>query len=447
MMGSSAFIAANRFGYGANQTTLDAIGSAPKQWLSEQIKPLQLDKSLWNSTLAFEQLYQFDLAKKQTKKGGMMMSSNAEPVTRKSIVDQARTLVNYGVIQSIRTTDSFQMRLLDFFSNHFSVSYSNLPMIALSPTLEREAIGPNLAGSFEDMLLAVEQHPAMLLYLDNARSIGPNSPVGQRRKGKGLNENLAREILELHTLGVDGGYTQADVTEFAKAITGWSIGALARGESSGFLYRNKAHEPGIRQVMARSYAADGLRQGQQILSDLASHPATARHLCHKLVQHFIADQAPEDMVKHMTSAWLATDGNLSRVLHAMIEHPDAWNPIAQKFKSPRDMYLSACRANGVVETRPDPFRSLLILGQTPFGAGSPAGYKDNQQAWSGPRSFMTRIEWAEHISAQSKVDPVIAAKMVLGPYLSEQTLTQIRRAESKKQGWVLLLMSPEFQQR
>lgn len=444
------YTALNRYGYGADSNTPSLKNIDPKGWLIAQLQPYpKLDNS-WTSQLAAEQHYLYVQSKRANKKNQMAdMNGMAKAVSRKDIVEAAKSLVNDSIKHNIETNTPFQARLLDFFSNHFSVSYSNLPMIALAPTLEHEAIGPNLVGQFENLLIAVEQHPAMLVYLNNEYSVGPNSIAARKYKKKklGLNENLAREILELHTLGVKAGYTQQDVTEFAKGITGWSIGSIKRGEEPGFRFRHGTHEPGKRVILNKTYAHKGIDQGTSILTDLARHPKTAAHVCSKLAQHFIADTPPKNVVAAMQKKWLETNGNLKQVMIAMLEHQESWSEQQLKLKSPRDLLISACRACGVSKIRPDAFRTLMVLGQTPFGAGSPAGFADNQQAWSGPRSMMSRIEWAEHFSGAVRTNPHEIASNALGPKLRSQTREQMRRAESKRQALAIMLMSPEFQMR
>jgi uncharacterized protein (DUF1800 family) len=231
----------------------------------------------------------------------------------------------------------------------------------------------------------------------------------------------------------------------AKAITGWTVGR--KKEAAGFIFRDRAHEPGSRKIMTQAYAEGGLKQGQNILFDLANHPATARHISTKLVTHFISDSPPQAIVDAMVKKWLETQGHLPQVINVMVQHPLSWSDTMAKFKTPRDLVISACRACGLKTIRPNFIRSLTILGQKPFGAGSPAGYKDIGDYWMGPSAMMSRIEWLNHISQLAKQTPQVIAKQALGPFLRAETSLQIKGAESKRQGLTLLLMSPEFQKR
>src|SRR5207247_4343663 len=245
----------------------------------------------------------------------------------------------------------FVERLVWFWSNHFCVSADKGNVRALCGAYEREAIRAHVLGLFADMLLAVESHPAMLIYLDNARSIGPDSIAG-RNRGKGLNENLAREIFELHTLGVRTAYTQADVTSFAKLIIGWSIVPPKEPERGGELFVNpRMHQPGAQDVIGRSYADAGFEQGRAVLADVAKNPATAQHIAHKLARAFVADAPPPALVETLAKTFRDTDGDLKEVARALVTAPEAWEAPREKLKAPGEWIVAALRATGI--TPPD----------------------------------------------------------------------------------------------
>lgn len=453
MSSENAYIAANRFGYGASKTLIDAMGDNEKDWLISQLTPYTLPTVEWTSNIALERQeayrQQQKRARQKLEQNKMQAMMSSEEISIKEISQQSDALALDTFLHTITTMQPLQARLLDFFSNHFSVSRKNRLTRLLAPTLEREAILPFLTESFSDMLMAVETHPAMLVYLNNNVSVGPNSVVGKKRKKKGLNENLAREILELHTLGVNGGYTQQDVTEFAKAITGLSIGNMKRDEKAGFKFRRATHEPGARVILGKRFKEDNKTVGQalSILQMLAAHPSTALHLCTKLAKHFISDNPDPALVESMIKAWNQSEGNIPAVITQMILHPASWSGTDQKFKTPRDLLISACRACNITSTKPSLERMLAILGQAPFAAGSPAGFPDDSKAWSGPNPLMTRIEWANHFAGQVKLTPQQVADQALGPRLTARTKQHIERAESKRQAIAMLLMSPEFQRR
>ncbi|MDU0354919.1 DUF1800 family protein [Paraglaciecola aquimarina] len=200
-------------------------------------------------------------------------------------------------------------------------------------------------------------------------------------------------------------------------------------------------------MFGKTYKASGVEQGIQIFKDLASNPNTAQFVCKKLVKHFISDEPPQELVDAMVKVWLKTQGALPQVLAVMLTDPLSWSHHNAKFKTPREFLISTCRACGMNRLRPDFVKSLGILGQQPFAAGSPAGYEDSQEYWAGPRAMMGRIEWAEHVSKMAKKAPNELAQQALGPLMQERTRLSIARAESKQQAITLFLMSPEFQKR
>jgi uncharacterized protein (DUF1800 family) len=313
------------------------------------------------------------------------------------------------------------------------------------------------------MLLAVEQHPAMLVYLDQAQSIGPNSQAGQfiaLRGGKqrGLNENLAREIMELHTLGVRTGYSQADVTEFARALTGWTVGGLGRGpaarliggQSGAFQFAAMLHEPGARTIIGKKYDQAGEAQARAVLLDLAGSPATAKHLSTKLARHFAGDDPPPALVDRLTKAYLASGGDLPTVYRALINSPEAWAPQPLKFKNPWEWSVSALRAIGSTSLEPQTAAGVLKqLGQPTWQPGSPAGWDDIAASWAGPDALVRRVEIAQRIAdkAGSAIDARALAEKIFPQSLSQSTRTAIARAESPAEGLALLLVSPEFVRR
>jgi uncharacterized protein (DUF1800 family) len=363
--------------------------------------------------------------------------------------DRVRTLfkgeVDALVGQALTTDTPFRERLVWFWANHFTISLRGGRTGALGGDFIRTAIRPHVTGRFGDMLLAVMRHPAMLLYLDNAGSIGPNSPVGLRR-GRGLNENLARECLELHTLSPASGYTQADVTSFARLLTGWSV-ANGEKEPAGFFFRPAVHEPGEQVVLGRSFPA-GEAGGVAALAFLAAHPATYRHLATKLVQHFVADQASDAAVQAVARVLHDTNGDLGQAAAALLGLDGAWQPLA-KLRSPQDYVLAAMRAADLpVAKRPDGAAIMRGLGQPLFGAPFPIGWPDLAADWAGPEAMMRRVDWAYGFAGRAAaLDPAAMAEASLGPLLSADTGAAIRRAGSRRDGLTLLFTSPEFQRR
>ena len=364
------------------------------------------------------------------------------------------------------TTRPFAERLVHFWANHFAVSADKGVVFGLAGTLENEAIRPHVAGRFVDLLTAVEQHPAMIAFLDNQYSVGGDSTAArfasrfrradttQPKRQFGINENLAREILELHTLGVNGGYSQTDVTSFAQIITGWSIGGgkgrLAGGVPGRFYFRDNLHEPGPKVFLGKTYTEEGRRQGEAVLADLARRPETAKFIATKLVRHFVADNPPAAAVDRVSRAFLNSGGDLPQVYRALIESPESWDSAPRKFKTPEDFVFSTLRALNFSPAQPEEvIRTFDLLGQRQYTPGSPAGWPDTSKSWDGSDALMHRVLWASRVGAkyESGVEPTDLAAASLGSYARPETLTALRRAATSGQAVALLLMSPEFQRR
>jgi uncharacterized protein (DUF1800 family) len=345
----------------------------------------------------------------------------------------------------------FVERLVWFWSNHFCVSADKVPSMAGG--YEREAIRPHVLGHFADMLVAAESHPAMLFYLDNSASIGPNSVAGINRS-RGLNENLAREILELHTLGVRGGYTQDDVLRFAYVITGWTIIPIQGNPEHGseFVFNARMHEPGAQQIIGKSYPDTGIGQGRAVLADLARHPATAEHIAAKIARHFVADEPPPSLVERLAKTFRDTDGHLKEMAKTLIAAPEAWNETRSKLKRPGEWRIAGFRAVG--RDQPDTqrvLRSLGLLGEPLWRPPAPQGFPDHAAAWVD--GLAMRLDVANAFALQAlerageQLDPNALVDDALGPLASTETRQAVARAESRAQALALLVMSPEFQRR
>jgi len=348
------------------------------------------------------------------------------------------------VDQAITTAAPFRERLVWFWANHFTVSLRRGEVAPLIGSYVRDAIRPHVTGRFGDMLLAVMRHPAMLLYLDNAGSAGPASAGGQRQR-RGLNENLARECLELHTCSPAAGYTQADVTEFARILTGWSVERTA--EPVGFKFRPFVHDPGPKRVLGRNFP-EGEAGGTEALAFLAAHPMTHRHLATKLVRHFVNDVAPPDAVYTIQSVLRDTGGDLGATSAALIHLPAAWQPLT-KLRTPWEFVIAAIRAAGLPpDNRPDVMGIVAGLGQPVFDAPFPIGWPDTAADWAGPEAMVRRVDWAFGFSGRAQVpDAAALAETALGPLASPATMAELSRAGSRRDAITLLLASPEFQRR
>jgi uncharacterized protein (DUF1800 family) len=445
-------IAVNRFGYGARGDELEQADKDPKKWLKAQLRAISFIGDFPHSNDILIEQAKFQKERKRLKKQPSKNNTSGNMQDNKMIKNFSRlALLNMSadtLKQAIVSSNSVSWRLLDFFSNHFSVTANGRLMVGLAATLEREAIAPNLLGNFEEMLLAVEQHPAMLIYLNNEKSFGPHSRLAKKHK-KGLNENLAREIMELHTLGVDGGYSQADVIELAKGITGWSVKRPGKERGEGFVFRAYGHEPGARTLLGKKYGQQGITQGQQMLRDLAMNPATAKYVCFKLAHHFVSQNPPASLLKSMEDIWLKNHGNIKAVMNCLFDAEEAWLDTAQKYKSPREFVISTMRALSLKKFKDKALLATLTnLGQQPFNAGSPAGFSDDEQDWLGASALMARIDWSSMVSGyQKRVNAEKVMSRSLGKSISELTYNSVMRAESRQQALTLLLMSPEFQRR
>ena len=465
-MNKESVIAANRFGLGARPGDLRDIGNDPRGWLKQQLSgPKQLPADIRDLPSTASILAEFSQLRNARRE---RTRSNADQPAPDIVRTLSRNFRDHYLQQTqaryrhaTKTDAPFHERLVHFWSNHFAVSADKPPVTAVAGSFENEAIRPHIDSRFADLLIAVEQHPAMIVYLDNQRSIGPNSRIGKRANRRsdreiGLNENLAREILELHTLGVDGGYTQTDVTTFAKVITGWSIGGadprgrFAEGVPGEFEFRENIHEPGTHRVLGRKYKDTGVRQGEAVMRDLAVHPATAMHIATKLVRHFVADEPPPQLVNRIAAAWLDSDGDLPAVHAALVDADECWQDTLAKYKTPQDLVISTFRAFDRVPNDGKMIVGALdTMGHTPYRPGSPAGWPDTAEAWGGADSLYKRIEWSNTVARYvgPLTNPLALGDEVLGPALSSRTRQAITRAASVMQGTTLLLASPEFQRR
>src|SRR5882757_1917160 len=475
----AAATAANRFGLGIRPGE-NAVLNDPALWLAAQLRAApdgaRTFDGLPTSFDYMQREVEFYRRRNQRKGAAGVKKGAAEPsqvnALRESYqeafgADLRREYLARWTIAA-DTGTPFAERLVRFWSNHFAVSTDKLRARLYALPMEREAIRPHVNGRFFDLLLAVQTHPAMLRYLDQGQSIGPDSRAARRvaeradgapARKRGLNENLAREILELHTLGADSGYTQADVTEFARALTGWSMPVVAPqrldpGAASGgaFLYREAAHEPGVRTILGQRYSDDGQDQARAILADLAVHPATARHLAGQLARHFIADQPPPPVVQRMAQAYLDSHGELTAMYQALIHSLEAWAPQGRKFRTPQDFIIAGIRGGDVaVGTNPRLWEGLLMrLGQPTFQPHSPAGFTDVASDWIAPDAIWKRVQVAQALGERvprTDLDALARATAVLGPHLDAPTRQAIARAEAPGQAMATLFACPAFQWR
>lgn len=470
--------AVRRFGLGARPGDLNAVAGDPRGAVLAQLNDARaalVETDLPPAHIAFAELR----AARQEQKEARATAATVKGVARESAVqapppagammegrgpsgntanvqtpgqvrrETFREEAAARVKQAIDTKAPLLERLVMFWSNHFSVSAAKGPVRVLVGAFEREAIRPHVLGRFADMLKAVEQHPAMLIYLDNQLSIGPQSKAGINNR-KGLNENLAREILELHTLGVGGGYTQSDVTNLARLITGWTVGGLNQGDDAGrFMFAANRHEAGTASVLGTSYDGPGVARGEACLAALAKHPSTARHVATKLARHFVSETPPPSLVERLEAAFRNSDGDLAVVSKALIAAPEAWSEPPRKLIPPYDFLIAILRGFGLQVPVPEVVRLAAALGQPLWQPPSPAGWPDADDAWLSTASLKERLRTAERAARliERQRDPRSVAADLFGDVMSEDTRRAIAGAETREQGLELVIMAPEFLRR
>jgi len=461
-----AAIAAHRFGLG--EADLGVVGADARGWLAAQIGRADAPRGdgLFDTRAA--------LAHVAAEREKRQLARNPPPgMTAEQIIAGHYREVTIADVRSrlataALTTRPFAERLQWFWANHFTVSLAKGSARGLAGAFERDAIRPNLFGRFETLLVASTTHPAMLRYLDNVQSAGPHSRVvalESRRAARreetprvtGINENLAREVLELHTLGAEaaraGIYAQGDVTSFAAVLTGWRVGQ-DRAWSGDEPFDANWHEPGAKTVLGRGYG-EGPEALRQVLRDLARHPATARFVSTKLARHFVADEPPPRLVERLAAVYLQRDGALAAVYRTLIDSDEAWNAAPAKLKTPEEFVVSTARVLGAGERMferaevANPAAGIGALGQRLLAAPSPAGWSDRADDWLGPDAVWKRVEWATRVAERAGrvVDARRLAERSLGPLLGDETARQLERAADAPQALALLLLAPEFQRR
>ncbi len=475
-----AALAAHRFGLG--EASLATVGADPQAWLLAQIGPAEPQRGdkLASGVDGIKRFAEFlatqrrpaqaNAAAEMGMAGGMATNAADTRPAEQQFGEHFRHIVQADVRARFSTaalsTQPFNERLALFWANHFTVSMAKASARGVVGAFEREAIRPNIAGSFEGLLKAVVHHAGMQRYLDNDSSAGPDSAIVRRQARRprpegapgpritGLNENLAREILELHTLGVSGGYLQTDVTEFARVLTGWRVAlrdvATAAPGSDPARFEADWHQPGAKTVLGKRYA-EGPAALDAVLHDLALHPSTARFIASKLARHFVADEPPPELVARLEASFQSSGGDLPTLYRALVQSPQAWAPQPSKLKTPEEFVVSTAR---LLKLGDQAFMRVPDGGITPMGqrvqaAPSPAGWPDRAEEWLGPDAVWKRVEWATRVAdrAGRQLDARALAQASLGPLLQEATARQIERAADGPQALALLLMAPEFQRR
>lgn len=443
-------LALSRFGLGARPEGYGVLGNSPRDALLAEINSGDVPPPALADLPSGPRLIQELTAYSQMAEA-RKMSHDAAPLPA-----DPYHAAYFGEIDarfnSVMMTEpvGLRERLVMFWSNHFAVSYLKASETYITVgAYEREAIRPYVFRHFSDMLLAAEMHPCMLFYLDNTQSLGPGSVAG-KATARGLNENLAREILELHTVGVGSGYSQADVTALSKVLTGWSMNSEApKGPVGAFIFHDVHHEPGPQTILGKTYPDTGVEQGKAVLRDLATSPATARHISLKLAHHFVSDTPPQALVARLEKTFLDTGGDLAEVTRTLVVSPESWTPERNKLRMPQEYLIAMMRLSQHYVPPQQILDFSRIMGQPNWGADAPNGFSDASTAWASPAELSSRLSVANYLSYQVAdiPDPYLLAESALGPLLSKDTQSAIATAESRQQALALIFMSPEFMRR
>lgn len=465
-------IALERFGYGLGQ------GEEPprdRQALLNQVEPGAAKTSGFVQSTArnrIRHLRRLTLRQRKARQSGLDEEQRQVKRERTTWLRTAyATEAHARVLWSVTEPDGFYERLAFFWSDHFTVSVAKTALRGLVGSYEAEAIRPFIAGDFRTLLRQAALHPAMQIYLDQNRSVGPNSKRGRSGK-RGLNENLGREIIELHTLGVGGSYSQADVRQFATLLTGVTVDE-SLGET---VYDPDLAEPGGKTLLGRRYGPGGMDTVLQALDELARHPATARHLARKLAVHFLSDDPPEDVVQHLEATYRAHDTQLIPVYRALLEHPASWQTFGQKVRQPFDYLVAALRValppgreaqitkpkvrefkaqDGAMISDPLPgnfsftLGPLRAMGQMPWSAPGPNGWPEAAPAWISPQGLTERIDYATFLARGPlrQTDPRALLTRAFGSSKPDRLALLMKEANGALEARSLVLASPEFQRR
>ena len=404
-----------------------------------------------DEALAYKQRFIETVA--ESKKSDSAEVKKADKALRTERRKLERTSARRALARGLDAPSGFRERLVHFWVDHFTVVAKSGYSVLFPGAFADEVVRANVAGRFADMLRASTLHPAMLEYLDQSQSVGPGSRVGAKKK-RGLNENLARELIELHTLGVGASYAQADVTQMAKLLTGLTL------SKTGFVFRPQQAEPGAETVLGVTYGAEGLDPILAVLDDLATRPDTAAHIARKLAVHFVSDTPDPALVAAMTSAFVETGGDLTAVYRAMLDHPAAWTPDLAKARQPLDFILAALRALDIdgarmTEMGDGAFRSaifdaLATMGQPWASPRGPDGWPEAAEAWITPQLLASRVTWAMEVPAQlmqELPEPVALVVRALGSAPQETVAWAAARAETRAEGVGVIFASPMFNRR
>lgn len=434
--GTRAAHALSRFGVGAGPGDLDRVKSDPRGWVENQLSPRALPALLAAHQGSAPRVAEMAAARKA--------KGEVEEMAKKQARERYRADIALRTRLAAGSETPFQERLVQFWSNHFTISTQRPVIAPLGLAYENEAIRPHILAHFRDMARAAILHPAMLIYLDNAQSIGPDSKAGQKRD-RGLNENLGREALELHLLGVDGGYHQDDVRAMALVLTGWTLDE-ERGTAS---FNPRRHQPGEKVLLGQRIPESGISEAAAAIDMLCAHPATANHVAQKLARHFIADDPPPTAIAALAKSFRDSHGDLMQVTRTLVTMDEAWAQPLAKIRSPNDFIIATLRASALEVPDDRIVNAMNLLRQMPFAAPSPAGWPDRAADWTGPDAILRRIDWSLAFGQRvgSRLDASTLVDTALGDLADDGLRQAVARAPSPAEALGLVLSSPAFQRR
>jgi uncharacterized protein (DUF1800 family) len=463
---------ANRLGFGPRPDDLTLIAEDPAKWITQQLAPstlsmpaalaARLNESAFLNQHPVKVVQEFrslirnnlqvasnaaanslsnEMLPGQAPQGALVQPEPANPLGR-FVTSIARPAIESRLLRALESPRQLEEVMVDFWFNHFNVFQGKNILRVMMGHYEHYAIRPFALGKFRDLLGATAHHPAMLYYLDNALSAAPGAGGGGGNP-RGLNENYARELMELHTLGVDGGYKQKDVTELARMLTGWSIqppnqmissdtpaapGSIA--QMPGFFFNERVHDRGEKEWLGFQVLPQGQAEGQFALDTLAKHPATAKHISYKLAQYFVSDKPDAALVAKLAQVFLTTDGDITQILAALFSSDAFWakENIAIKFKTPYQYVLSVVRSTGQTpENLQGLSGALAAQGMPLYGCATPDGYKNTEAAWLNPDAMTKRINFANNLftarSFGNALNSITVENLLqtLGPLVNEPT--------------------------
>jgi uncharacterized protein (DUF1800 family) len=437
-----AAIAFNRFGLGGRPD--DVIPDSVTGWLTDQLIGPDPCMGLGMPTTAF------GLAIYTQLRGATLAG---QPALKQQINGLLSSEIQAYLLNAITTKVPFRERLVQFWTNHFALMAVHASVNCCAGAYVREAIRPHVTGTFTDMLLAVMQHPCMLYNLNNTGSSGPQSPFGLQCSAtggcvdNGINENLARECLELHTVGINAGYTQADVDSLAILLTGWTTNLATAPR--GFIFNPKTHQPGNQVLMGQTF--EGSQAGGiAALTWLSTHPDTYLHLATELVTHFVSDTPEDSDIATVVTALSSTGGSLAAAATALVGLANAWVPLT-KLRTPQDYVIAVLRAAGATangtDTVSNAATTIMTLGQPVWQSTFPNGYSDLAADWASPAQMVLRTDWINALTNELRLSPATVMSNSLGPLLQPTTLAAVNAATSVHDQLSLVFLSPEFQRR